>query len=129
MPLVAALAVTACSGMTDPPAANSLTRFGSLDGKWSGSVGIVEYDAQLVQQGFQLGGTGAIGPTPGSGAEFATRLTTITGTAHSPQVNFEFVTRSGGDLFFTGTQVSVNVITGTIQGPTAAGEPLTLSRH
>lgn len=128
--LVATLGLAACAGTTDPRTANdSVASFGSLGGSWSGSVGIVEYDAQLNQQGTQLSGSGAIGPTPGSGAEFATRLTTMTGTDHTPQVVLQFVALSGDSPIFTGVQVSANEIRGAISDGLSAGEPLTLYRR
>jgi hypothetical protein len=126
---VVALGLGACTAATDPRPINSVGQFGSLDGHWSGSIGIMEYDAQLVQMGVQLGGTGDIGPTPSSGAEFATRLTTIIGTDRTPQVQFQFQAKSGDSPTFVGVQLSTNEIRGAIGDGSGAGEPLTLYRH
>jgi hypothetical protein len=118
----AVLSVAACTAITDPPV-------GSLDGRWSGAVGIIEYDAQLAQQGVSLAGTGAIGPTPNSGAEFATRLTTISGTFRAPNVQLTFGSQTGAVAVFSGVLVSTNAIRGTIQTNSPPGTPLTLYRR
>jgi hypothetical protein len=126
---VVALGLGACTAATDPRTDNSVARFGPLDGHWSGSIGIMEYDAQLVQAGVALGGTGAIGPSPASGAEFATRLTTIIGTDRASQVHFQFETKSGDSPTFTGIQLSTSEIRGAIGDGSGPGTPLTLYRR
>jgi hypothetical protein len=118
----AVLSVVTCTAGTDPAV-------GSLDGRWSGATGIVEYDAQLDQQGISLAGTGAIGPTAKSGAEFATRLTTIAGTFRAPNVQLTFGSEAGTVAVFSGVLVSADAIRGAIQFDSARGVPLTLYRR
>jgi hypothetical protein len=120
--LVAALGAAACGTPAAPP-------LGSLDGNWSGTVGIVEYDARLAQRGSELDGSGAIGPTPGSGAEFATRLTTVTGTFRRPDVQLAYGSETGAIATFAGVVVSASAIRGTIQVGSAPAAPLTLYRR
>lgn len=120
--LVAVLGAAACATPAAPP-------LGSLDGNWSGTVGIVEYDARLAQRGTELDGSGAIGPTPGSGAEFATRLTTVTGTFQRPDVRLTYGSVTGAIATFAGVVVSADVIRGTIQVDSAPAAPLTLYRR
>lgn len=102
---------------------------GSLDGQWSGVVGIVEYDATLIQQGLNLTGSGAIGPTPSSGAEFPTRLASLTGTFHAPDVRLTFGSPSAVFATFSGVLVSPTVIRGVIQIDSTPGTSLTLYRR
>jgi hypothetical protein len=120
--LAAVLGAATCATPADP-------LIGALDGSWSGTVGIVEYDARLAQRGSELDGTGAIGPTPGSGAEFATRLTTLTGTFRRPDVRLTYRSETGVIATFAGAVVSANAIRGTIQVHSAPAEPLTFHRR
>jgi hypothetical protein len=120
--LLAVLGAAACSTPAAPP-------LGSLDGNWSGTVGIVEYEALLAQRGTELDGSGAIGPTPGSGAEFATRLTAVTGTVQRLDVRLTYGSETGAIATFAGVVVSASAIRGTIQVGSAPAAPLTLYRR
>ena len=120
--LVAVLGTAACGTPADP-------LIGALDGKWSGTVGIVEYDARLAERGSELDGSGAIGPTPGSGAEFATRLTTVTGTFRRPDVQLTYRSGAGAIATFAGVVLSANEIRGAIQVDSGPAEPLRLYRQ
>ena len=121
----ALLALAACMTATASPA--MLTS--SLAGNWSGTVGITQYDAQLTQRAGDLAGAGAIGPAPGSGAAFATRLVELTGTFRASQVGLTFRSQSITIATFSGALVAPDVIRGAIEWDGAPAVPLTLYRR
>ena len=119
------LGLAGCLTATAPPGPPTP----SLAGRWSGAVGIMQYDVLLAQQDSDLAGTGAIGPAPGSGAAFATRLVDLTGTFHTPQVRLTLRSQSSTIAAFSGVLVAPDVIRGAIAWDGTPAVPLTLYRR